>query len=221
MPGNDLVVQLVLAVPGILIALVFHEYAHARVAHAFGDPTPRLQGRLTLDPRAHLDWLGVIVLLMSQFQFGWARPVEVNVWKLRPRVLGELAVALAGIAMNLLLAVIFGVLAGFLAGRVSGAPGEHAVAALGLARRINLWLAIFNFLPVPPLDGWRFFRRLIPGFARSRLAAWLDQFGMFALMLLILFPTGHLILGFLLRPIAVVLGGAVQAAEGLILGVLR
>lgn len=192
---------MILAIPGVLMALVFHEWAHARMALAFGDPTARNQGRLTLDPRAHLDWFGVIVLLMSGFRFGWARPVPVSVHRLRPRFWGELLVALAGILMNLALACLFVILAALAHGGTLGLRNEMLNRALDLAWGINLWLATFNFLPIPPLDGWRVAARLIPGFYGTRAARFLDNFGMFILMLLLIFPFGQGVLNLLLSPI--------------------
>ncbi len=215
---DTFVTNLILSIPGILIALVFHEYAHARMAVAFGDPTPRLQGRLTLDPRAHLDWFGVIVLVMSGFRFGWARPVQVSVHKLKPRFAGELLVSLAGILMNLLLASLFVVMTVLAErGLLFGLHNYMLNQALESAAMINLWLAIFNFLPVPPLDGWRVAARLIPGFYGTRAARFLDNFGMFLLMVLIVLPFGQSILSVLLSPIATVMQFIVYRLSGLVL----
>lgn len=198
---------LVMAIPGILLGLVLHEYGHARVAYALGDPTPRLQGRLTLDPRVHLDVLGSILILVAGF--GWARPVQYNPNKLRNRYWGELAVASAGVGMNVLVAALLQVLAIYLtrAGVGSGETARLILGGLRVAAQINLVLAIFNFLPIPPLDGWRVASRLIPGFARSRVAFYLDQFGMFFLILLLVFPAGKTLLNLLLTPVRWVMGG--------------
>lgn len=211
--------RLLLSIPGLLIGLSFHEFAHAWVAVRFGDPTPRYQGRLTLDPRAHWDWFGALVFLLSGFRFAWARPVQVNVYRLRPRYWGELAVALAGIGMNTVLAVFFTILAGLLAGQ-TGQFAYYLRFTLQATALINLWLAIFNFLPIPPLDGWRFFSRVIPAFGRSKVAFYLDQFGMFALMLLLLLDQRGTILGILLLPFEVVIGGTVQAVSSFALNLL-
>lgn len=214
---------LILAIPGFIIALVFHEFAHAAMAYAFGDPTARRLGRMTLDPRAHLDAFGVIMLLLTWFGsggrqvFGWAKPVPVNFYRLRPRVLGEVLVALAGILMNILLAAIFVVLAA-LAAR-SPWPwlsNPHMVTALRFVAIINTGLAIFNFLPVPPLDGWRVAVRIIPGFYGSRAANFLEQFGMFFLLLLVTLPFGRSLLGLLLTPFE----WLVRQAVGLLVALL-
>lgn len=210
-------VVILLAVPGLLMALVFHEWAHARMAVAFGDQTPRLQGRLSLDPRAHLDWLGLIALLVAGF--GWARPVQVNFHRLRPRFWGELLVALAGILMNIGLAAVFTLLAALAdGGYLFGLHNRFLTLALELGASINLALAAFNFLPVPPLDGWRVAVRLIPGFSGTALARFLDQFGMFFLMVLVfLWPGG---LGLLIGPIRLAMAFLVDLLTGPVLRLL-
>lgn len=205
---------LVMAIPGIVLGLVLHEYGHASVAYALGDPTPRLQGRLTLDPRAHLDVLGTIMILIAGF--GWARPVQYNPRKLRNPFWGELAVASAGVAMNVVLAAALQVLAHYLSGLRGSEVGGLVLGGLQVAAQINLVLAIFNFLPVPPLDGWRVASRLIPGFSGSKLAFYLDQFGMFFLILLLVFPMGKQVLNLLLTPIRFVMGGIFAALVGLL-----
>lgn len=214
------ITSMILATPGILIALVFHEYAHARMAVAFGDPTPRHQGRLTLDPRAHLDWFGVIVLVMSGFRFGWAKPVMVSVHKLRPRFWGELLVALAGILMNLVIASVFVVLTEMVLQGTFGLQNAMLARALAFGAFINVWLATFNFLPIPPLDGWRVAARIIPGFYGTSVARFLDNFGMFFLMLLIILPFGQGILQALLGPIFTGMNFIVGLLSGPILALL-
>jgi len=130
-----------------------HEFAHAWVATRLGDDTPRLQGRLTLNPLAHVDWLGTTILpaLTSLFGgglLGWGKPVYSNPSKLRWGLNGLALVAMAGPASNVVFAVILAVVARATAGF---APALAQFAARGV--NLSLYLAIFNMLPVPPLDG--------------------------------------------------------------------
>jgi Zn-dependent protease len=130
-----------------------HEFAHAWVATRLGDDTPRLQGRLTLNPLAHVDWLGTTILpaLTSLFGgglLGWGKPVYSNPAKLRGGLNGLALVALAGPASNVVFAVILAAVARVCAGP---APALAQFAAHGVT--LSLYLAIFNMLPVPPLDG--------------------------------------------------------------------
>lgn len=130
-----------------------HEFAHAWTATRLGDDTPRLQGRLTLNPLAHVDWLGTTILpaLTSLFGgglLGWGKPVQSNPSKLRWGLNGLALVAMAGPASNVVFAVILAVVA---RATVNFAPALAHFAARGV--NLSLYLAIFNMLPVPPLDG--------------------------------------------------------------------
>ena len=130
-----------------------HEFAHAWVATRLGDDTPRLQGRLTLNPLAHVDWLGTTILpfvttLLAGGFIGWGKPVYSQTSKLRGGLNGLALVALAGPASNIVMAVILAVLAVVL---VRPLPGLAGFLAQGV--RLSLYLAIFNMVPVPPLDG--------------------------------------------------------------------
>lgn len=130
-----------------------HEFAHAWVATRLGDDTPEKEGRVTLHPLAHIDWIGTTILpaitsLLGAGFLGWGRPVNTDPSKLRWGRNGLALVALAGPASNVLLAVILGAFASLLASRV---PAAAEFAANGV--RLSLYLAIFNLLPVPPLDG--------------------------------------------------------------------
>jgi Zn-dependent protease len=130
-----------------------HEFAHAWVATRLGDDTPRLEGRVTLYPLAHVDWLGTAILpfltsLMGAGFLGWGKPVRTDPAKLKGGLNGMALVALAGPASNVVLAVILGVCAVTIA---RATPAVAQFAAHGV--RLSLYLAIFNLLPVPPLDG--------------------------------------------------------------------
>ncbi len=159
--------------PAIIIGLTFHEYAHGRVAYMLGDDTAYLQGRLTLNPLPHIDWVGFLMLLF--FQFGWAKPVQVNPLNFKNKGIkeGMMLVSLAGPGMNLLIA-----LTGMLALRFSGIdPGSSfnlynssmLLMLLSPLIYINLILAVFNLIPLPPLDGSKilagFYRMLAPSFS--------------------------------------------------------
>jgi len=191
----------------LLVAIVGHEFAHARVSDLLGDPTPRQTGRLTLNPMAHLDALGLITLWL--FGFGWARPVEINPYYYRDRRRGTLLVSLAGPGMNVLLA-----LAALLVIKAAGIPLRRGFAgeALFWILQYNLWLSVFNLIPVPPLDGSKILMSLLPGqqslfFARLEPQGWI--------ILLLLIWTG--LIGAIMRPLALVLWGALDIASNLLL----
>ena len=151
-----------------LIALIFsiiiHEVSHGFMAAMLGDPTARLQGRLTLNPIPHIDLLGsiivpgILVLTHAGFLFGWAKPVPYNPYNLRNQKWGEALVAAAGPGINLVLAIAFGLVVRFGMGVFS--PFFISFAALVVY--INIMLAFFNLLPIPPLDGSKLLRTLLP-----------------------------------------------------------
>ncbi|MCP9438889.1 MAG: site-2 protease family protein [Nitrospira sp.] len=194
----------------LLFAMVLHEYAHGWMAEKRGDPTAKLQGRLTINPLAHIDPMGTVIvpliclLLPGSFLFGWAKPVPVDPRNMyRPR--RDMAlVATAGPAMNLLLAVASALLlALLLAGEPTLSPrqqaGDEATPGLfaTLVLRpiavmafysviINVFLALFNLIPIPPLDGGRVLTCLLPAKPATALAR-LEPYGMLILVGLIVF----------------------------------
>ncbi len=154
------ILSMVAGIPGLIIAMVVHEYAHARIAVAMGDFTPRMTGRLTLNPVAHIDPIGLLMLLVAQF--GWAKPVMINPRNFRNWRKGELLVSLAGPAANLLtafLALVFMVLYVKMGFPVSN--GLRMVLSLIIIYNINF--AIFNMIPLPPLDGSKVLMVFLPG----------------------------------------------------------
>ncbi|WP_243123870.1 site-2 protease family protein [Thermaerobacter sp. FW80] len=179
---------LLIAAPGLLLALVLHEYAHARVAHHLGDPTPRAAGRLTLDPLAHLDPIGTLLLVL--FGFGWAKPVPVNPWHFRNPLAGMALVAAAGPATNLALAFATFVIADL------WEPTGLVGVAVRYVAIINVYLAVFNLIPIPPLDGSRVLRALL-----GRSGGWLDALESYGWLLLMLLLVTHT-LDLVLHPLA-------------------
>jgi len=144
---------------GIIIAISVHEFAHAWIAYRLGDPTARFSGRLTLNPLAHLDPLGTLLLLLAGF--GWGKPVPINTFMLRTRR-NEAKVALAGPLSNFLVALIFAI-----PYRVAVAnhldPTQGAFLSItNIITEINLVLLVFNLIPIPPLDGSRILHAITP-----------------------------------------------------------
>ena len=140
---------LVLLIPVLLFALVFHEFAHGWVANKLGDPTAKYAGRLTLNPIAHLDMFGSLMILCVGF--GWAKPVPVDSRYLANPRTDMMKIAFAGPAANLLLAFITGILI-----RATGYLGPFTTMMI-MFTQINIMLAVFNMIPIPPLDGSQIF----------------------------------------------------------------
>lgn len=154
-PWNWLMDKLII-LPAILIGLSFHEFAHAYAADRLGDSTPRLQGRVTINPVAHVDPFGLLALFF--IGFGWGKPVMVDDRNFKHRRRDGLIVDLAGVTMNLALAIAFAgilkLLDIFLYDFLTTSVGGILIVMLIAVIRINIVLMIFNLLPIPPLDGF-------------------------------------------------------------------
>lgn len=165
---NHFIIELIILAPPLLFALTFHEFAHGYVAYRLGDPTARDAGRLTLNPLKHLDPLGTIAFFF--IKFGWAKPVPVNPGYFQNPKKDMLWVALAGPATNLGLAVVSAILTKGIWMLATILPYSSATEAILVPLNsmliasvwINLVLCIFNFLPIPPLDGSRILMGLLP-----------------------------------------------------------
>lgn len=200
----------------LILAIVFHEVAHGWMAWALGDPTAAERKRLSLNPLRHVDPVGTIILpgllkLVGAPVFGWAKPVPVDKWRLRNPRFGMMAVAAAGPGSNLLLAAIAAVALGLLVGGVDDAPqamGALHFAVLNLFNflLINIFLALFNLLPIPPFDGSHIVEGLLP-LRAARAYDRLRPFG-FPLVILLLIVLPSLIPGF--NPVGVVVMPVVE-----------
>lgn len=153
--------DLILLVPAILVAVTCHEYAHGYLAFRFGDPTARDAGRLTLNPISHLDPIGTLMFILVRF--GWAKPVPVDPRYFRNPRREMLWVALAGPGANMAVALVAGVaLSGLVAIGASSTLPASALNLLLITLQINLALAVFNLIPIPPLDGSKMLRGILP-----------------------------------------------------------
>ncbi|MBS1984682.1 MAG: site-2 protease family protein [Bdellovibrionales bacterium] len=203
--SNDAIRRLLLFAPPFIISLTFHEFAHGWIADKLGDSTARYSGRLTIDPMAHISWMGTVIfpaisVLTGAPLFGWANPVPVDSRNFRKPRRDMAFVASAGPASNIFLAVLctailaimvrsMGAMPDLQASRIgmSGAAMEMLIMAV----QLNLFLAFFNLIPVPPLDG----SRILAGVGGRKVAEAIDRFemnGYGSWLLLILFFTGLL-----------------------------
>ncbi|NLB07307.1 MAG: site-2 protease family protein [Desulfobulbaceae bacterium] len=203
---NTLIQQLAIQLPPLLFALTVHELAHGWVAFRLGDPTAKMAGRLTMNPLKHLDPLGVLAFVIMKI--GWAKPVPVDPRYFRNPQKDMLLVALAGPGANVLLALASALLARVLVS-VPVLPLfvlQPLVGMLVASVWINIMLAVFNIIPIPPLDGSKVLMGVLPPEA-ARSFARIEPFGFF--ILLALFYTG--VIGGLILPI-------IRFANNLLLG---
>jgi len=186
---NNFITELIILAPPLLFALTFHEFAHGFVAYRLGDPTARDAGRLTLNPLKHLDPIGTIAFFF--IKFGWAKPVPVNPSYFRNPKKDMLWVALAGPMTNLALAVISAIVTKGIWLLATMLPYSATAEAILVPLNgmliasvwINLVLCIFNFLPIPPLDGSRILTGLLPNdLARSYLRV--ERYGFIIILVL-------------------------------------
>ena len=186
----DWLMEKLLILPGIIIGLSFHEFGHAIVSTKLGDPTPKSQGRVTLNPLAHVDPVGMVCLIFCGF--GWGIPVQINPAYYKNRRQGEIMVGFAGVVMNLILALTFSLLIGVLNIIVPGFKTDLSgdffstlFNILYFTVYINVVLMIFNLLPVPPLDGFG----IVTNLFHLEKYSWYEkyyQYGYFILIFLVL-----------------------------------
>ena len=169
-PGQ--ILALLLSIPGVLIAITFHEYAHAWAAYKLGDDTAKSQGRLSLNPLKHMDPIGIAMLLF--LGFGWGRPVEIDSRNFNRNISvrkAEAIVSIAGPLANFILAIVFSAIYGALI-KFNALTSMDTRAALTIITilqsiiSINIGLGVFNLIPLPPLDGSKIFMNLFPYNAR-------------------------------------------------------
>ena len=186
-----MIIDMLTMLPGILIALTFHEFAHGLAAYAMGDDTAKNAGRLSLDPMKHIDPIGFIMLFIMRF--GWAKPVPINENNFRHERLGLFFVSIAGITMNLILALIFQLILFFTADIVQ--LSAYVDVMRGIVW-INIMLAAFNLIPIPPLDGSKIIYTFLPRNLRFTFYKY-ESYG--SIILIILLLTGGISL--LLNPV--------------------
>lgn len=174
---GDYLTTLILTLPAVIVAITFHEFAHAWMADRLGDTTPRYQGRLTLNPLAHLDPVGFILLIFAHV--GWGKPVQINPNNFtsnKSKGACEALVSFAGPAMNFIIAIILTAVSMLL---TALAPQTFLYSYAGnligiliyMTITVNIGLGVFNLIPLPPLDGEKIFRQILP----YRAIEWLDR----------------------------------------------
>ena len=191
----DMILSKILMLPGIILGLSLHEFAHAWMSDKLGDPTPRRQGRLTINPLAHIDWIGFAALLLVGF--GWGKPVQIDPRYYKKPRRDEFLVSIAGVTMNLILAVLLSFPTKAIVKAYYSTGGssilENIYLILFYAVSINLVLMVFNLIPVPPLDGWGIITQI---FRLDRYSWWYKvyQYGTYILLALILLNVTDMIL---------------------------
>ncbi len=184
--------EMIFGIPGLVLALTIHEYAHARAAVYCGDYTPRMQGRLTLNPVAHIDPWGLIALFF--FRFGWARPVMIDPRNFKNMRRDDILVSLAGPASNLLTAIAAGILWALF--YRLGYMQQWLNQVLWMTIIYNVNFAVFNMLPIPPLDGSRILMNILP-YEMARQYAQIERYSLIIFAVFILAANTRVLGGFL------------------------
>lgn len=213
--GTEDLIGTILTIPAVVIAMTFHEFAHAWAADRLGDTTPRSQGRLTLDPTSHIDPFGFVLLLFAGV--GWGKPVMINPNNFtsnKSRATCEALVSFAGPLMNFILAIVFTIIYYILVKFVPFSQIIGIIITLLLYTiSINIGLGVFNLIPLPPLDGEKIFRNILP----YNAIEWLDaNSNILQLIFMILWITG--LLGDIVSPIVGFLATTLLNVVGSIFG---
>jgi Zn-dependent protease len=201
---NNLI-EIIFLLPSIIIAIIFHEVAHGYVAYKLGDETPKEYGRLTLDPTKHIDLFGtillpILLLISSNFRiaFGWAKPVPINFYRFKNIRRDLILVSISGPITNIILAVIFSLIFKFLVVPFPKISISYISIFVQYSVLINLILAIFNLIPIPPLDGSRILYSIFLKYPQDALKnRSLELYGSLILIVLLFFG----IIGRVLSPI--------------------
>jgi Zn-dependent protease len=184
---SETIYWILFAIPSILVASTIHEYAHGLAAFKLGDPTAKSEGRLTLNPLAHIDPLGALCMVL--FRFGWSKPVPINEYNFNKREFGTAITALAGPLSNILMAIVLGLINYIFRPDLTTIAGSFLLTFT----LVNLALAFFNLIPIPPLDGHKIVRAILP---RSIRYYWEQlekiQFVMLAILILPIANSGSL-----------------------------
>ena len=200
---------IVAGLPGIVIAMVIHEYSHARMADFLGDFTPRMQGRLTLNPAAHVDPIGLLMLFLVHF--GWAKPVQINPTNFSNPRRDDILVSLAGPASNLITAFVALILLVLLA-KFDFPLSEGLLVVFNLIIVYNINFAIFNMLPIPPLDGSHILRNLLP-YEMARVYEQLERYSFIFLIIILMTP----VLSYIFVPLQRLIFGIFKSIVGVLL----
>ena len=197
------------SLPGIIIAMVIHEWAHARVAYALGDPTPKMMGRLTLNPAAHVDLIGLLMLFIVHF--GWAKPVQINPYNFRNPRRDDILVSLAGPGANFATAFVTLIVMIILA-KLNFPMSEGMQLVFSSIMIININFGIFNLIPIPPLDGYHVLKQVLPYELSVRLES-LERYSFLILIIILMTP----ILSVIFVPMQRLILGIFQGIVGIFL----
>ncbi|HEX6976826.1 MAG TPA: site-2 protease family protein [Patescibacteria group bacterium] len=180
--------RIIITIVSLIAAVTVHEFAHAFMANYLGDPTPRLQGRLTLNPLAHLDPLGSLVFIITsffQFPFGWGKPVQFDPFNLQNPKRDAALISVAGPISNIIFASTLSLILRFTFDPFS--PYSQVFVLIRALIELNVVLAVFNLVPIHPLDGGKILVGLLPTGEARAVDRFLSQYGLFVLLILI-FP---------------------------------
>lgn len=218
---------LIYLIPVVLLSLTLHELSHAYFSYRLGDPTAKNLGRLTLNPLKHLDILGTLMILLSPNGFGWAKPVPINPAYYGDRKKGTMLVSLAGPLSNIFLALVFAVPLYYIKIKFNVPDDQRFLSSFdyravifnfsSLAFIINIGLAVFNILPVPPLDGSKILSGILPSRYYFKMMEYENYIGIIFLVVIFMFPW---VLRVLLSPVIYLVETAITSIVIPIINVL-
>ena len=212
---------LLLTLPGVIVAITFHEFAHAFVADKLGDDTPRRQGRLNLNPLSHIDPVGFFMLIFAHF--GWGKPVEINPANFnRKRSMSaqEALVALAGPVMNLIIAIVLTIIlfaiTTFTPTFILSTTGMLIGLTLQMAISVNIGLGVFNIIPLPPLDGSKILMHFLPYNAKT----WFENNAqIFYIVFIVLWVTN--LISYIISPVINIVSTGIYSMVSALFGIFK